>query len=139
MTIDIFLMHPALVISTIPHYFILFIPLNCNGLLFQVYPWTITISTTLSILWHLDGQRPRFYYLDYFFAGLWTAHDLTLAVIKQDIHVFISICYINMGLLLLNKAIDATKTSYVWNHSLWHLLNAAKCMTTATALQCIQI
>ena len=128
--------HPALVLSTLPHYLTLCVPLRCHGFLYHSYPLIISFSTFFSLIWHIDAQRRRFYLIDYGFAALWTCYDIALAFTKEDISVVLHICYMNFAMFLLNKMIDKTRTSYVWNHSLWHLLNAAKCYTVAILLQC---
>ena len=129
-------MEPALVLSTIPHFLTLLVPLHCDGPLYAPYPWIVLISSTLSVLWHLDAERRRYCALDILFAGLWGSYDILLSGATGNLNIVFTVGFLNLSICALSHLIHKHKRSYVWNHSIWHLLSATKCIAVAQLLQC---
>jgi len=129
-------MEPALVISTLLHYVTLFVPLQCTDYVYLPYPWIVFISTTLSVLWHMDAEGPRFYKYNYFFAGLWAFYDMLLSGMTQNKETIVVVFFLNLSIFILGNMQHTNRRAYILNHSIWHLLSGAKCITVATLLQC---
>jgi hypothetical protein len=131
-----FLMEPVLVLSTLPHFLTLLVPLNCGGGIHSPYPWVILVSSTLSVLWHLDAEHRRFCALDILFAGLWGTYDILLSAMTGNFNIVLTVGFLNFSICILSHHIHKNQRSYVWNHSIWHLLSAAKCIAVAQLLRC---
>lgn len=130
------LMEPVLVLTTLPHFLTLLVPLNCEGPLYAPYPWFVLMSTCLSVLWHLDAERRRFCSLDILFAGLWGTYDILLSTTSGNLNILFMVGFLNFSICVLSHLIHKNQPSYVWNHSIWHLLSATKCIAVAQLLQC---
>jgi len=100
----------------------------------------IMAATTLSFLWHLTRERaPVLMGLNYAVAGLWAILDITYAYTFHDLETIIQVIYLNLVVAAIHKvheSIRTHRTAYVYNHSLWHLLSATKCMAVALLLRC---
>lgn len=100
------------IITTLPHYLAI---LFTNG--DYMYNMLILLSTTFSIVWHNYDEPENIIKLcDYVFASLVTFYEIYCKT------QFISVCTLNLILLLLNKASSPKSKS----HCLWHLLSSAK-------------
>ena len=111
-----------LVLSTLPHYLVIsplvFIKDKYN------YISLIIISVNLSVLYHLSGESVYIAVPDYCFALIWCFYDLFLSV--QNKNKFYLILFLNLFIFYLN--ISVNQMNYEIDHSIWHLLSAAKCI-----------
>ena len=105
------------IITTIPHYLAI-IPLYNFYNEYNIYIYIIFISTTLSILWHMNIQSYRLFILDYLFAFL-----NVLCECYYGYSFINKIIFLNSIVLFTNIIIPVTS---VW-HSAWHILSACKC------------
>lgn len=113
-----------LLLSTLPHYlaiYPLFVRSNSN---IYNYISLIIISVNLSVLYHLSGESLYFAIPDYCFAGIWFLYDLFLSF--QNKNTFYLILFLNLFIFYLNLSVD--QMNYEVDHSVWHLLSAAKCV-----------
>ena len=118
-----------LILTTIMHYFAIrpFIIKNQINNKYDNYILTIIISTTLSILWHINKEPYGILlYLDYLGAIVWFYYDLYLANNTKNLFVFIQILFFNLIIFLLN-IISLYTSDYIISHSFWHILSAIKC------------
>jgi hypothetical protein len=119
-----------LALTTAPHYLTI-IPLNikCTELTLR-YNYIIIISTSFSIMWHLQGEPYGLLMgLDYLFAGIWGTYDFILALDEKNRKCFmglIQILLLNCFMVYTNYSI-VYDDSYVFYHSLWHIMSVAKC------------
>lgn len=111
------------VLTTLPHYLSV-LPLLMSYPDTALYIHIVWMSTTLSVLWHLQGEPINYLlYLDYFGAGLWTGYELYASTNRVQVAV------LNLLVFLLN--ISPIIYDYHIQHSLWHLISAAKCFYVA--------
>jgi len=110
-----------LILTTMLHYFAITPFTKYNN-----YIRTIIISTTLSILWHLNNEPYGILlFLDYTAAVIWTIYDLYLADRTNNFFVFgLAISY-NFIIFSLHFLI-IYKKYYIITHSIWHILSAIK-------------
>jgi len=89
-----------------------------------VYVNLIIVTTSISIIWHYY-QEPYNYLMafDYYFSSLWFIADMLWALDLCNI----SILYLNIGSFILNIIINYSN-NYILYHSIWHVLNALKCI-----------
>jgi hypothetical protein len=123
----------ALVLTAAAHYLILLVPAPS-----PLYPWFVSCTTTASILMHADEEVQLFYVIDYGLTGGWVLLDLLLAMITYDLGIMIQVAYLNLAIFALHefqKASVQNRRDYVYYHSLWHLLSAAKGIAVALLLQ----
>jgi hypothetical protein len=127
-------------LSTLFHVGPLWIPHECFYSVLDPYPKVVLVATTLSFLWHLTGEQvPLLTVLDYTFAFLWAALDITYAYTFHDLETIIQVVYLNLVVAIIHRvheSIRTQRTAYIYNHSLWHLLSATKCMAVALLLRC---
>jgi hypothetical protein len=129
-------------LTTLFHLGPLWIPHKCMYTPLDPYPTVVLVATTLSFLWHLTGEQvPILTALDYTFAFLWALLDVTYAYTFHDLKTIVQVVYLNLVIATIHRVhesirIQRQRTAYVYNHSLWHLLSATKCMAVALLLQC---
>jgi len=114
----------ALLVTAAAHYLVLLMPAPN-----PYYPWLVASTTTASILWHGNEQVPLFYVIDYGLTAVWVLTDLLLATLTFDLAILLQIGYLNLAIFALHefqKAYMLDRRDYVYYHSLWHLLSAAK-------------
>jgi hypothetical protein len=117
-----------LVVSTLPHYLSVF-PLLLSYPNTAPYIYIVWMSTTLSVLWHLQGEPINYlYYLDYLGATLWTSYELYTSTGNLSMTAEVSVLNLIVFLLNMNPGSD----HYHVYHSLWHLMSAAKCFYVAS-------
>ena len=115
------------VVTTLPHYLSV-LPLLSSYPDTELYIHIVWISTTLSVLWHLQGEPFNYlYYLDYLGAGLWTGYELYAST--DNLSMTTQVAVLNLIVFLLNMN-PGSEHYYVY-HSLWHLMSAAKCFYVA--------
>jgi len=127
-------------LTTLFHVGPLWIPHKCFYSVLDPYPKVVLVATTLSFLWHLTGEQVALLTaLDYTFAFLWAALDITYAYTFHDLETIIQVVYLNLVVAIIHRvheSIRTQRTAYMYNHSLWHLLSATKCMAVALLLRC---
>ena len=115
------------VVSTLPHYLSVLplLPFYPNTV---PYIYIVCMSTTLSILWHLQGEPINYlYYLDYLGATVWTSYELYTSTGNLSMTAEVAVLNLIVFLLNMNPGSD----HYHVYHSLWHLMSAAKCFYVA--------
>ena len=91
------------------------------------YVLTIIISTTLSILWHLNREPYGILlYLDYTATLIWFLYDIYLGHQTNNLLVVWLIILYNISIFILN-IISIYYKYYIITHSIWHVLSAIKC------------
>ena len=127
-------------LTTLFHVGPVWIPHECFYSSLDPYPKVVMAATITSFLWHLTGEKvPILTALDYTFAFLWALLDTLYASTFQDGETIIQVLYLNLVVAIIHRYHESTKTdreSYVYNHSLWHLLSATKCLAVAFLLKC---
>ena len=127
-------------LTTLLHVGPLWIPHECFHSSLDPYPKVVMAATTLSFLWHLTGEQvPLLTALDYTCAGLWVALDIIYAYTFHNLEIIIQVLYLNLVVATIHRVHESITTDrdcYVYNHSLWHLLSATKCLAVAFLLQC---
>ena len=128
-------MSTLLILSTIPH-FLAMLPLidQYSGDKFQ-YVNVVAISTVFSILWHAKQDSILLFYLDHFSAMTWLLYDMLYAV-KGGLVIPVLLC--NFIIFAMNLNIKDDK-HYRINHSMWHILSAAKCLYVAYLIKSIKL
>jgi len=125
-----------LVLTTLSHFLILLVPI-CRT---PLYSWIVTTGTLASVAWHATEERSLlFALLDHSLAVLWSLSDLVLAAQLEDLGIFIQVFYLNVATFALHQIQEAyvqNRNQYIYFHSLWHLLSAAKGIAVALLLQC---
>jgi hypothetical protein len=130
-----------LLLTTQLHLATLFVPPECTESHFDIYPPVIIVSTVASSLWHLTGEQvPWITTLDMSFALIWFLLDMTYAYVFHTWMVFIQVLYLNCAVGIIHITLETYKQqnirAYIVNHSLWHILSAAKCLAVASLLRC---
>jgi hypothetical protein len=130
-----------LLLTTQLHLATLFVPPECTESHFDIYPPVIIVSTVASSLWHLTGEQvPWITSLDMTFALVWFLLDMTYAYAFHTWMVFVQVLYLNCAVGIIHITLETYKQkdphAYIVNHSLWHLLSAAKCLAVASLLHC---
>lgn len=111
-----------LVISVIPHYLSIIPAIIYKHQYSLDYSIIILISVSISILWHLTGERHVVLtVLDYFLAGLWCLCDISLS--RTQIQV---VC-LNIIVGASNLMIQRDSEYWKW-HTLWHTVSTLKCI-----------
>jgi hypothetical protein len=125
-----------IVLSTLPHFLAAYVA----GV--GWYGAVIAASSTLSVVWHMRGEpRDHWFYLDYAFAGLWTAFDVALALtLFGPTHLVTwTVCVLNAMAIGTNQLADALarrgQVRYERGHAAWHLFSAAKGVGVAWLLR----
>jgi len=128
-----------LLLTTQLHLLTLFVPPECESQ-FDMYPPVIIVSTLASTLWHLTGEQvPWITALDMTFAMLWFLLDIIYAYGFHDFSVLVQVVYLNTAIAAIHITLEMYKENrraYILNHSLWHILSAAKCLAIASLLRC---
>ena len=126
-----------LVLTTLSHFLILLVPMPCQT---PLYPWIVTTGTLASVAWHATEERSLlFALLDHSLAVLWSLSDIMIAAQIEDLGLFIQVFYLNVATFALHQLQEAfvkNRDQYIYSHSLWHLLSAAKGVAVALLLQC---
>ena len=135
------LLHPLL-LSTLPHFLTLLAGGGCSAkatFLSHLYPVVVTISSSLSLLWHASFEAVGWVgFMDYAFAALWVATEVALAGTRGDPHTVVGVLLVNAIATLANVAVDQLARSgivqYETGHSVWHLLSATGHVWMARAI-----
>lgn len=129
-----------LVLTTLAHLPILLIPLHCPSPLTALYPYVIGSTVTVTALWHWNREPKNLLYaFNYGCTAIWITLDIVLALLKQDFTIFILVAYLNVATFAhheFQKPFLQDRATYIYYHSLWHLLSVAKGIAVALLLQC---
>ena len=122
-----------LILSTLSH-LLSIAPLRPYAALLRRYILTILCFTALSVAYHIAGDvnlgvTP----LDYGVAFLWAIYDVQLGLTYTSLWDFGVILSLNGASVLLILCVPHNHT-YVVHHSLWRMVNAAKCYTVSQIL-----
>lgn len=119
-----------LVLTTIPHFFAvtpLYTSIDLNfksGIAYAIYPYIITLSTILSILYHWTNEKNKLVsILDHSVAFLWFGFDTYMGFMYAYPNAF-AVLGMNLFIGVLNRCIP--DHHYMLLHSLWHILSALK-------------
>lgn len=117
-----------LIVTTLPH-FLSIIPLFQYYLYKEIFWYNnvIITSTVLSILYHSYSYK-FITFLDHLFSLIWFIYDIYNGYTISGV-IFLKILIVNSVSFMFHQQIEKMgKESYYSLHSLWHLVNAAKCM-----------
>lgn len=127
-------------LTTLFHFGPLWVPHDCFQSPLDPYPKVVLAGTIMSFLWHLTGEKVRLLTaLNYTCAFLWAVLDVLYAYTFHDGETIVQVLYLNLVMAIIHRYHESTKTDrecYVYNHSLWHLLSATKCLAVAFLLRC---
>lgn len=114
-----------LILTTLPHY-VAIVPI-WNDPLLERYCYTISISTTLSILYHAYHESNMIImWLDYMMALVWFLYDVSWGLMMTP-YSFSLLLALNGLVFLANQSISYDDR-YPARHSFWHLFSACKCI-----------
>jgi hypothetical protein len=134
--------------TTLLHLSALLFPTECYPSKLDAYPLIISISVFLSVLWHLTGEEvPLFTVLNMTFAGFWFILDLHHAIKFHSNTVLIQVLYLNISVAFIHMVCESSKMRtaihtplnrrhYILQHSIWHILSAAKSVAVMMLLHC---
>lgn len=112
------------IVSTLPH-FCSIAPLIGHREA-TAYIYVITVSSTLSVLYHLyEESNTIITAADYLAAATWSLFDVYMGYTHTNTSVLSQIILGNLLIFALNLQIPRDE-SYIWWHSLWHYLSAYK-------------
>ena len=106
------------IITASLHYFAI-IP-SINNILYSII---IFISTTISILWHIDNESNKYFYIDYIFAGIWSLYDIIMGYYYNMLFIII---ILNIIIFIINIMITKKSSNYKLLHSIWHIMSSIK-------------
>lgn len=113
-----------LVLSTLPHFLCILPVLHLHG-----YVGVILLSTTLSILYHLNEESNAWInWLDHIMATIWFLYDVQLGL-----HYSVLGPILEANLVSFFLHIGLSRPYYL--HSVWHLANAYKCWYVSSLLK----
>lgn len=93
----------------------------------QGYPryTIICLSSMVSVLYHLYQESNRVITVfDFCMAGIWCIYDLHM--IRSNVNMYLKM---TLALLCINLCIPYNEYYPIY-HSVWHMLNAGKCLYT---------
>lgn len=113
-----------LVLSTLPHFLCILPVLHLHG-----YVGVILLSTTLSILYHLNEESNAWInWLDHIMATIWFLYDVHLGL-----HYSVLGPILEANLVSFFLHIGLSRPYYL--HSVWHFANAYKCWYVSSLLK----
>jgi hypothetical protein len=127
-------------LTTLLHLTTLLVPIQCVPVSKDIYPNIVTLATITSFAWHITDES--FWPLtvaDMMLATIWGLLDILYAYKFHNWFVLVQVIYLNTVIALIHRFYETHKLSrrtYIINHSLWHVLSAAKCVAVALLLQC---
>jgi hypothetical protein len=129
-----------LALTTLAHLSILLIPLHCPSPLTALYPYVIGSTVTVAALWHWNQEPKNFLStLNHGCTAIWITLDIILALLKRDFTIVVLVAYLNVATFAhheFQKPFLRDRGTYIYYHSLWHLLSVAKGIAVALLLQC---
>lgn len=125
---------PTIIQTTLLHYLSL-LPViafthTTNQRLYTSYAAIITLSSTLSVVWHSMGEpENEWQLLDYSAAAAWSMYNI-ISIERVNPALVSRVVYLELLILSMNQAIDyyvkKKLISYVVWHSRWHVASAMK-------------
>ena len=109
-----------LIISTLPH-LLSIIPIIK---FYDNYIYIIILSTLFSILYHINEHNNIIAFIDYTLALVWFLYDVQYGLLYN---ILDKILIVNTVSFIINYNIKHDN-NYVVNHSIWHIINATKCL-----------
>lgn len=122
------------VTSTFFHYVPYIILALSNYLVLELYALITFVSTTLSVLYHLDNREQDtttlIYTLDHIGAGVWFLADISLSLYLSNYYLLGFVLLSNGFVGVLHYTIQLERQTryydYEQSHSIWHILSATK-------------
>jgi hypothetical protein len=93
------------------------------------YIEVICVSTTMSIIYHLDESNRVIAFLDYSYAFIWFLYDIYMTYSTPFLYQIILV----NGCSCMIHAYPAT--NYNRFHTIWHIINATKCIYVSLLLK----
>jgi hypothetical protein len=107
-------LHDPIILTTLLHLGVLYHDTHIY------YKYMVTISTILSVLWHLENEKSNYlFYLDYSGAVLWFFADIYYTNANT------TVIFLNLFSFTANTICDRL-SNYSKYHSFWHILNVIK-------------
>jgi hypothetical protein len=126
--------------TSLLHLTTLLVPIQCVPVSKDIYPKIVILATITSYALHVSNESfMPFTVMNYMLATLWFLLDLLYAYQFHNWFVVIQVLYLNTVVALIHRIYEKhtlNRSTYIANHSLWHILSAAKCVAVALLLQC---
>ena len=129
-------------LTSLLHLTTLLVPIQCVPLSKDIYPNIVILATITSCARHLsDESIMPLTIANMMLATIWSLLDILYAYKFHNWFVLIQVIYLNTVVTLIHIFYEKQKQTlnrrtYIINHSLWHVLSAAKCVAVALLLQC---
>ena len=119
-----------LIMTTLLHYCAIY-PLLYGKHNNNNYIIIIILGTSLSILYHIDETNYYIFICDYIMALYWLLHDIVIALYIDKLFI---IGTLNFIIFIINIIVPYDN-NYIYNHSIWHVLSAIKCIYIAIIIR----
>ena len=129
-------------LTSLLHLTTLLVPIQCVPASKDIYPNIVILATITSCVRHLsDESIMPLTIANMMLATIWSLLDILYAYKFHNWFVLIQVIYLNTVVTLIHIFYEKQKQTlnrrtYIINHSLWHVLSAAKCVAVALLLQC---
>jgi len=115
-----------LIISTLPHFLSVLPVLPYYNICTFGYCNIILLSSSLSVLYHLYESNRIIYVLDYTMACIWFLYDIYMGYHYAPYQIIV----VNLASGILHYYLRSRV-----QHSIWHLINATKCIYVSILIQ----
>ena len=126
--------------TSLLHLTTLLVPIQCVPVSKDIYPKIVILATITSYALHVSNESfIPFTVANFMLATIWFFLDLLYAYQFHNVFTVIQVLYLNtvVGLIyIIYEKQTLNRRTYIANHSLWHILSAAKCVAVALLLQC---
>jgi hypothetical protein len=132
----------SLELTSLLHLTTLLVPIQCVPASKDIYPKIVILATITSCAWHSTHESVMALTVaDMMLATIWGLLDILYAYKFHNWVVLVQVIYLNTVVALIHRFYETqtqklSRRTYVINHSLWHVLSAAKCVAVALLLQC---
>jgi hypothetical protein len=129
-------------LTSLLHLTTLLVPIQCVPVSKDIYPKIVILATITSCAWHSTHESVMALTVaDMMLATIWGLLDILYAYKFHNWFVLVQVIYLNTVVALIHRFYETQKQTlnrrtYIINHSLWHILSAAKCVAVAFLLQC---
>ena len=129
-------------LTSLLHLTTLLVPIQCVPASKDIYPKIVILATITSCARHLsDESFMPLTIANTMLATIWGLLDILYAYKFHNWFVLVQVIYLNTVVALIHQFYETQKQTlnrrtYIVNHSLWHILSAAKCVAVAFLLQC---
>ena len=129
-------------LTSLLHLTTLLVPIQCVPASKDIYPKIVILATITSCARHLsDESFMPLTIANTMLATIWGLLDILYAYKFHNWFVLVQVIYLNIVVALIHQFYETQKQTlnrrtYIVNHSLWHILSAAKCVAVAFLLQC---